>query len=103
MLAADERGPRSRRGDDGIGALRIEVWGARPTGERDVVVYGLLDNVAIAAGSMLAIAATRAAQGRTDLVPGVHSLAAVRDPLPWLHELIERGVRPAVFEGAPVT
>ncbi len=93
-----------RRGDETEwGATRVEVWGRR--GEaREVVVYGVIDRTAVAAGTMLAVAALAVA-GHVDAeLPssGVFGLGAARRPAALLEELAERGVRAAVFEGAPV-
>jgi hypothetical protein len=35
-------------------------------------------------------------------LPGVHGVAELMSPVPFLGELSERGVRAAVFEGVPV-
>jgi hypothetical protein len=93
-----------RRGDEAEwGAARVEVWGRRGASS-DVVVYGVIDRTAIAAGTMLAVAAL-AVVGEIDagLPPsGVVGLAAASNPVALLSELADRGVRAAVFEGAPV-
>lgn len=105
--------PRTRRlpgrriGDDGQwGGVRVEVWGrsgAAP-GEYDVVVYGVVDRPAVAAGAVLAVATAQLgglAGGRIDR-PGVAGLGELVTPVPFLAELAHRGVRAAAFEGAPV-
>jgi hypothetical protein len=93
-----------RRGDEAEwGAARVEVWGWRD-GTRDVVVYGVIDRTAIAAGTMLAATALALA-GHLDAglpTSGVFGLAAAQRPVVLLGELARRGVRAAVFEGAPV-
>lgn len=89
-----------RRADDAMGAVRVEVYGRRG-GERDVTVYGALDRVSIAAGAVLALGALAVVTGHTP--PGVHAFGAVIDPVETLRDLAHRGVRAAVFEGAPVT
>jgi len=95
---------RRRFGDDGEwGAARAEVWGRRG-GEQDVRVYGVVERTAVAAGTVLAVAAGRLAGcgGERMDRPGVHGLASLGEPLPFLTEMSRRGVRAAVFEGAPV-
>jgi hypothetical protein len=95
---------RRRVGDEGEwGATRVEVYGRRARG-RDVVVYGVIERTAVAAGTVLALSAAQlcGAGGATMHRPGVHGLAALAEPVQFLAELSERGVRVATFEGAPV-
>ena len=95
---------RRRIGDEGDwGAARVEVFGRRGR-ERDVLVYGVIEHTAVAAGTVLALTVAQlcGAAGATIHRPGVHGLAALVDPVPFLAELSERGVRVATFEGAPV-
>ncbi|HEX4489904.1 MAG TPA: hypothetical protein VH914_01750 [Acidimicrobiia bacterium] len=95
---------RRRVGDEGEwGAARVEVYGRRGR-ERDVVVYGVIERTAVAAGTVLAVAAAQlcGAAGATIHRPGVHGLAALVEPVIFLSELSARGVRVATFEGAPV-
>lgn len=82
-----------------VGAVRVEVRGRRGT-VTDTRVLGAIDRPAIAAGAVLAVAASWAvtsrfaragAGGLADLVP---------EPAPFLRELADRGVRAAVFAGA---
>jgi Shikimate / quinate 5-dehydrogenase len=97
-------GTRRRVGDEGEwGATRVEVYGRRGPA-RDVVVYGVIERTAVAAGTVLALTAAQlcGAGGATIHRPGVHGLAALVDPVPFLTELSARGVRVATFEGAPV-
>ncbi len=93
-----------RRGDpdDGWGAIRVEVFGRRE-GEAVSVVYGVVDRTALAAGVVLAATASRLAGlgGALRRAAGVHSLAALVEPVEFLADLATRGVRAAVFEGAP--
>ncbi len=95
---------RRRFGDDGEwGAARVEVWGRR-NGSFDCTVYGVVERTAVAAGAVLAVVAARlggALQPRLDL-PGVHGLGRLLDPVPFLAELSQRGVRAAAFEGVAV-
>jgi hypothetical protein len=94
---------RRRFGDDGDwGAARVEVWGRG--GGRDCVVYGVIERTGVASGTVLAVAAARLAGAIGEPVrhPGVHGLGEVIEPVPFLGELSQRGVRAAVFEGVPV-
>lgn len=96
---------RRRLGDDGDwGAVRVEVWGRR--GETvDVVVYGVIERTAVAAGTALAVTALQLAGvgGEPVVRPGVSGLGELVEPVPFLAELAARGVRAAVFEGVPVS
>jgi len=80
-----------------IGGLRVEVRGRRGQG-RDTMVLGAVDRPAVAAGTVAAVTASWVMSGRT-LVTGAAGLAALVEPLPFLHELARAGVRAAVFEG----
>ena len=95
-------GCRSTNPDDGWGAIRVEVFGERD-GVIDSVIYGLVDRTALAAGVVLAAATARLAGlgGTAPRPAGVHSLAACVEPVEFLADLSARGVRAAVFEGAP--
>jgi hypothetical protein len=99
---------RSRRGlDENWGSVRVEAWGWRGR-SRECMVYGVIDRTAIAAGTVLAVTATHLAGiapglGARDRPPaGVHGLAALVEPVPFLAELARRGVKAAVFEGVAV-
>jgi hypothetical protein len=95
---------RRRVGDEGEwGATRVEVYGRRGR-ERDVVVYGVIERTAVAAGTVLALSAAQlcGAGGATIHRPGVHGLGALVEVVQFLGELSQRGVRVATFEGAPV-
>lgn len=94
-----------RRGDEAEwGATRVEVWG-RTNGMNDVVVYGVIDRTAIAAGTMLAVATLAAIDALDGGLPesGVFGLGSTSRPVVLLEELARRGVRAAAFEGAAVT
>lgn len=80
-----------------IGGLRVEVRGQRGA-VRDTVVLGAIDRPAVAAGTVAGLTARWIAQGRVE--PGAHGLAAAVEPLAFLHDLADAGVRAAVFEGA---
>ena len=94
------------------GGSATKASGARPgsrstaggAAQRDVVVYGVIERTAVAAGTVLALSAAQlcGAGGATIHRPGVHGLGALVDPVPFLAELSARGVRVATFEGAPV-
>jgi hypothetical protein len=97
-----------RRGlDEGWGSARVEVWGWRGRA-REAMVYGVIDRTAIAAGTVLAVTAARLAgiapglAARSGPPAGVHGLAALVEPVPFLAELARRGVKAAVFEGVAV-
>jgi len=93
--------------DEGWGAARVEVWGWRGSA-RESMVYGVIDRTAVAAGTVLAVAAARLAGIATGLdardgpTSGMHGLAALVEPVPFLAELARRGVKAAVFEGVRV-
>lgn len=97
-----------RRGlDEGWGSARVEVWGWRGK-VRESMVYGMIDRTAVAAGTVLAVATARLAGvtpglgARDGPTAGVHGLAALVEPVPFLAELARRGVKAAVFEGVRV-
>jgi saccharopine dehydrogenase-like NADP-dependent oxidoreductase len=80
-----------------LGALRVEVRGRRD-GAYETVVLGAVEPPAVAAGTVAAVAALWATEGRLTRT-GAGGLAALAEPLPFLQELARRGVRAAVFEG----
>ncbi len=89
----------------GWGATRVEVWGSRGQ-TREPIVYGVIEQTSTAAGTVLAVTAAGLA-GALDVLTeprpvGVHGLATLVEPIPFLAELSSRGVRAAVFEGVPV-
>jgi len=99
-------GPRVlRRSDEGSwGAARVEVCGRRGRA-RELLVYGVIERMATAAGTVLAVTAAQlggALQLGATLAPGVHGLGALVEPVAFLGELARRGVRAAVFEGVAV-
>lgn len=94
--------PRSRPDPDGEwGAVWVEVRGRRARAE-ELVVYGAVDRIAFASAVVLATAtAGLAGAGPPPRAQnGVHGLAALFDPVPFLAELARRGVQAATFEGA---
>ena len=86
------------------GAVRAEAWGQRgPT--RAAVVYGVIEQTAVAAGTVLGVTAGWLAGALPELAaaePGASGLGRVVEPLPFLAELARRGVKAAAFEGAAV-
>jgi len=97
-----------QRGSGGWGAVRVEVHGAK-AGAHEVLVYGLVEQTAVAAGTVLALAAAVLAGAAPELArhdpptgPGAHGLAALVEPVPFLAELARRGIKAAAFEGVPV-
>jgi hypothetical protein len=96
---------RRRFGDDGEwGAARVDVWGRRD-GSFDCIVYGVVERTSVAAGAVLAVVAARLGGALEPALhePGVHGLATLLDPVTFLAELSERGVRAAAFEGVAVS
>lgn len=79
-----------------IGGLRIEVRG-RQAVAHETVVLGAIDRPAVAAGAVAGLTARWIVQGRVE--PGAQGLATAVDPLAFLHDLGEAGVRAAVFDG----
>ena len=84
------------------GATRVEVWGWVGS-ERKVVVYGVVDRTAVAAGTVLGVTGAALAGALPGvLLPGagLRSLGAAVEPEAFLAELAHRGVKAATFEGA---
>jgi len=79
-----------------IGAVRVEVRGRRD-GVVVAEVVGAIDRPAVAAGAVAGTAARWCLEGR--IPAGAAGLAEVVDPVAFLHQLAEHGVRAAVFEG----
>lgn len=89
------------RGRFRFGAVHVEVRGRRGSG-REVLVYGAVDHMASAVGTVLAVAALVAGEllpTVAHVAPGVVSLGQL-EPAPLLGELGRRGVRAAQFVGA---
>lgn len=80
-----------------LGGIRVEVRG-RQGAALDDRVLGAVDRPAVAAGTVAALAARWAADGRLNRT-GAAGLAALADPGPFLAALADRGVKVAVFEG----
>jgi hypothetical protein len=87
--------------EGGWGAAWVEVRGRRGRAE-EVLVYGVVDRMAFAAGTVLGVAtAWLAGLGESSVTQaGVHGLGALVEPVPFLAELARRGVKAAAFEGA---
>jgi saccharopine dehydrogenase-like NADP-dependent oxidoreductase len=83
-----------------LGAVRVEVRGMRGPA-RDAVVFGAIDRPALAAGTVAAVAAAWAADGRLARSGAAGLAELVDEPVPFLRELSRRGVRAAIFEGSP--
>lgn len=79
-----------------IGAIRVEIRGRRD-GQVVCEVAGAIDRPAVAAGAVAGLAARWCLAGRIE--PGAAGLAETVDPVPFLHELSDHGVRAAVFVG----
>jgi saccharopine dehydrogenase-like NADP-dependent oxidoreductase len=79
-----------------VGAVRVEVRGRR-AGVQDVLVLGVLDRPAVAAGAVAALALRWALEGRVPA--GAAGLAAVAESTPFLAALAEVGIKAAVFDG----
>lgn len=84
--------------EGGPGAVRVEVRG-RQGPAHETVIVGVMDRPAVAAGGVAAVAALWAATGRLARA-GAAGLAELVEPLPFLNELADRGIRAALFEGA---
>jgi hypothetical protein len=87
--------------DQGWGAARVEVSGWRD-GSAGSLVYGVVDRTALVAGAVLAVVAAALAGGvdaGLSAPPGVRTLGEVTRPVPFLGELVRRGVKAAAFEG----
>ena len=83
--------------EGGPGGVRVELRGLRD-GRHCTDVLGVIDHPSAAAA---AVAATAAGWALADeLPPGAWGLGMLDEPLPWLNELAERGVRAAAYEGA---
>lgn len=87
--------------EGGPGAARVELRGVRD-GAREVVVYGVMDRPAVAAGAVAAVTALWTHDKRL-CAQGAAGLAQMVEPRPFLAELADRGTRVAVFDGTPRT
>ena len=99
---SDSGGRRRRTDPDGEwGGVWVEVRGRRGRSE-EILVYGAVDRMAFAAGTVLALTAAWlvGAAGGQVTETGAHGLAVLVEPVPFLAELARRGVKAAAFEGA---
>lgn len=80
-----------------LGAVRVEVRGTQGTALDDRV-FGAVDRPAVAAGTVAAMAARWALDGRL-AAAGATGLANLVEPGPFLAALADRGLKVAVFEG----
>lgn len=87
---------RRPHADGGPGAIRVELRGY-VDGQYRCEILGAIDNLGAAAAATAALAAQWALAG--DLPAGAFGLGMLDDPLRWLTELAERGVRAATYEG----
>jgi saccharopine dehydrogenase-like NADP-dependent oxidoreductase len=90
---------RRPHAEGAIGAVRVEVRGRRGPAT-DARVLGVIDRPAVAAGAVAAVAVAWAVAGRLDRTGSAGLAELVPEPVPFLHELAQRGVRAAVFAGA---
>lgn len=82
-----------------LGAVRVEVRGWRDA-VSDTRVLGAIDRPGVAAAGVAAVSALWALAGDRFRRFGAGGLAdLVVEPVPFLADLAERGVRAAVFEG----
>jgi hypothetical protein len=88
---------RRPHAEGGPGGVRVEVRGRRGAAS-DVRVLGAMDRPAVAGGAVAAVVALAVAGGAPRR-SGAAGLAELFETLPLLHDLAERGVRAAVFEG----
>lgn len=95
--------PTQRVPDDSWGAVRVECWGRRGALETPLI-YGCVERTSVAAGITLALTGAALAGVvalRADDAPfsGAHGLAELIDPVPFLAECWNRGMKAAAFEG----
>ncbi|MGZ8733835.1 MAG: saccharopine dehydrogenase family protein [Acidimicrobiia bacterium] len=94
-----------RSAPEGWGATRVEVHGTRGSA-RELIVYGVVERTAVAAGTVLALVAAHLSGALVLGAPGpagVHGAGELVDPVRFLAELSRRGVKAAVFEGVAVS
>lgn len=96
-----------RSSDDGAGAALVTVRGRRGHA-CESLVYGVVERMATAAATVLALGAASLAglapevRREQGVEAGVRSLAEVVAPVPFLAELARMGVTAAAFEGVDV-
>ena len=79
-----------------LGAVRAELRGRR-NGAMEEMVLGCAERPAVAAGTVAAAAVSAILRSRE---PGVRGLAEAVETVPFLHDLIDRGLRLEIFTGA---
>lgn len=79
-----------------VGAARVEVRGRRD-GAQDVLVLGVLDRPAVAAGAVAALALRWCLGGK--LPSGAAGLAVMTDAISFLVSLSDIGIKAAAFDG----
>lgn len=89
---------RSPQPEGAIGGIRVEVRGRRARAS-DVVVLGVVDRPAVAAGAVAGVAALWAVESRLARTGAAGLAELVRESVPFLRQLADSGVRAAVFEG----
>ncbi len=85
--------------DGGVGAIRVELRG-RIGVATHVAVLGAIDRPGVAAGAVAAQASLWILDGRLART-GAVGLAEAVEAKPFLRELVTRGVKAAIFDGAP--
>jgi hypothetical protein len=93
---------RSPQPEGAIGGIRVEVRGRRARAS-DVVVLGVVDRPAVAAGAVAAVAAVWAVESRLARTGAAGLAELVPEAVPFLRPLADSGVRAAVFEGTGVS
>lgn len=83
--------------EGGPGAIRVELRGRRGV-VHETAIVGVMDRPAVAGGAVAAVASLWALEGRFTRA-GAAGLAELVEPLRFLSELADRGIRAALFEG----
>ena len=83
--------------EGGPGAIRVELRGQRDLAQ-DVVVLGTTSRPAVAAAAVAALTVEWVLTDRL-LVQAVAGLAEMVEPVAFLNELLDRGVKCEIFEG----
>ena len=83
--------------EGGTGAIRVELRGRRGSAQH-VVAFGTAARPAVAAAAVAALTVEWVLADRL-LIPGMAGLAEMVEPVAFLTELSERGVKSEIFEG----
>ena len=83
--------------EGGPGAIRVELRGST-NGVQSTKIYGAMDRPAVAAGAVAATATQMVLRDECKRY-GAGGLAELIEPLPFLQQLVQRGVRAAIFSG----